>query len=519
MNNEKLHYKMYKAGKRWMFAGIATLLVSGGVLSGARPVAADTAVATTSTQATTEQSHADSTSAAATTSDSTAQATSEMPASATITSEAATSATPTENTAVATTTEQTENNQQPASETSTSLTDASTAIPASTASTANQTQVASAAVSTDAPVSSLADGAVNTQSQAQPASETNEQTQPAPVNSEPEANQQSVAAKTTTTPAADEPVQPARPAAVAAQTMLATVQPAAAPTVALASTNNVISTGKQYVGTPYVWGGSTPAGFDCSGFTQYVFGKNGISLPRTAEAQYGAVQKISQAQAQAGDLVFFSMGGIYHVGIYLGNGLMLDAQNRGVVYNDSISYFSGQALFGRVGGGFAATNSISSGLPFVSLASTSSQPRKAIVEKSAQKSDRGATQQLAAIQTNSPQGSDTETSTDQPAATDGQATKQMALGQAPANGENTQQQAQGEQVTDNGAGEQPAGRSQQPAGAASLKTVAGAKNEQTTDGQTNKLPQTGQQTNLLVSALGSILVGLSAVLGFRKKNN
>ncbi|WP_054689927.1 KxYKxGKxW signal peptide domain-containing protein [Fructilactobacillus florum] len=88
MNNEKLHYKMYKAGKRWMFAGIATLLVSGGVLSGARPVAADTAVATTSTQATTEQSHADSTSAAATTSDSTAQATSEMPASATITSEA-----------------------------------------------------------------------------------------------------------------------------------------------------------------------------------------------------------------------------------------------------------------------------------------------------------------------------------------------------------------------------------------------------------------------------------------------
>ncbi|KRN12658.1 peptidoglycan DL-endopeptidase cwlO [Fructilactobacillus fructivorans] len=141
-----------------------------------------------------------------------------------------------------------------------------------------------------------------------------------------------------------------------------------------ASTNadQVVNIGKQYVGTPYVWGGSTPAGFDCSGFVQYVFGQAGYSLPRTTYSQYSATQHISSSQAQKGDLVFFSQGGdLYHVGIYLGNGLMLDAQNRGVVNNDSVSYFSGTMLFGRVNG-FNGGSSNTSYTPSTS-SNTSSQ--------------------------------------------------------------------------------------------------------------------------------------------------
>ncbi|USS89871.1 NlpC/P60 family protein [Fructilactobacillus cliffordii] len=115
---------------------------------------------------------------------------------------------------------------------------------------------------------------------------------------------------------------------------------------------DVLSTGQQHVGTSYAWGGTNPGGFDCSGFTQYVYGQNGISLPRTAAAQAAASQPISASEAQPGDLVFFNDGsGIYHVGIYQGNGQMLDAQNRGVISGDSISYFPGQVTYGRVGGG------------------------------------------------------------------------------------------------------------------------------------------------------------------------
>ncbi|MFC6464334.1 NlpC/P60 family protein [Marinilactibacillus sp. GCM10026970] len=80
-------------------------------------------------------------------------------------------------------------------------------------------------------------------------------------------------------------------------------------------------------GVRYSFGGGTPAGFDCSGFVQYVFRQAGRSITRTAAGQYSATTRISQSQAQPGDLIFFNQGGsIDHVGIYLGGGSFIGAQ-------------------------------------------------------------------------------------------------------------------------------------------------------------------------------------------------
>lgn len=94
-----------------------------------------------------------------------------------------------------------------------------------------------------------------------------------------------------------------------------------------ASYGSVTSLAQSFVGkSPYKMGGTTPAGFDCSGFVQYVFGKQGKSLPRVTSAQENAGTKISVAQAQAGDLYFWgSRGSSYHVAIALGGGSYVHA--------------------------------------------------------------------------------------------------------------------------------------------------------------------------------------------------
>jgi peptidoglycan DL-endopeptidase CwlO len=97
-----------------------------------------------------------------------------------------------------------------------------------------------------------------------------------------------------------------------------------------ALSDRILSTAASFEGTPYVWGATGPSSFDCSGFTQYVFKKMGISLPRTAQQQYDSVQHLSKSQAQPGDLIFMgSPGDIYHVAIYAGNGKMWTAPEPG----------------------------------------------------------------------------------------------------------------------------------------------------------------------------------------------
>ncbi|WP_445478655.1 C40 family peptidase [Lysinibacillus irui] len=117
-----------------------------------------------------------------------------------------------------------------------------------------------------------------------------------------------------------------------------------------ASSGDAISTAKQFLGRPYVWGGSNPStGFDCSGLVQWSYKQAGVSLPRTASQQYLATQRISASEARVGDLVFFSYGsGVAHVGIYLGNNTMIDAQNNGVVI-ESLDWWNQYLVgFGRI---------------------------------------------------------------------------------------------------------------------------------------------------------------------------
>jgi cell wall-associated NlpC family hydrolase len=93
------------------------------------------------------------------------------------------------------------------------------------------------------------------------------------------------------------------------------------------SLSAVYNTALQYVGTPYVFGGATPAGFDCSGFVMYVYSQYGISLPHSVTRQGAMGTPISAAEAQPGDVVIFDDGS--HDGFYAGNGMILDAPKPG----------------------------------------------------------------------------------------------------------------------------------------------------------------------------------------------
>jgi peptidoglycan DL-endopeptidase CwlO len=104
--------------------------------------------------------------------------------------------------------------------------------------------------------------------------------------------------------------------------------------------DEIIITAKKQLGTPYVWAGESPEGFDCSGFTSYVMDKNGSKLPRRAVDQYNDAPKVKAKNAQKGDLVFFDNGsGVSHVGIVvseLGEPLVMihSSSSKGVIITD-----------------------------------------------------------------------------------------------------------------------------------------------------------------------------------------
>jgi cell wall-associated NlpC family hydrolase len=141
---------------------------------------------------------------------------------------------------------------------------------------------------------------------------------------------------TTTTPAATPTATPTTPSAPAAATP--SPPPAPAPANLTGGHPEAATIAMKYLGIPYVWGGATPGGFDCSGLVMYVYAQLGISLPHYAAAQYGFGTPVARDQLQPGDLVFFD--GLNHVGIYIGGGQMVHAPQTGdVVKITSLSDF------------------------------------------------------------------------------------------------------------------------------------------------------------------------------------
>lgn len=106
---------------------------------------------------------------------------------------------------------------------------------------------------------------------------------------------------------------------------------------------NIVAEANKYLGVPYVWGGSTPQGFDCSGYVQYVMAKCGIAIPRTTLQQAQTGRNITKKELLPGDLVFLQntyRDGISHVGIYIGNDQMIHASSsKGVTVSNLMSQY------------------------------------------------------------------------------------------------------------------------------------------------------------------------------------
>ncbi|QIK52020.1 hypothetical protein G7058_08255 [Jeotgalibaca porci] len=156
-----------------------------------------------------------------------------------------------------------------------------------------------------------------------------------------------VAAPAVTAPQQSAPTETVAqaPATTPESTPAPTPAPAPAPAPAPSHSGDLIGEAYKYLGVPYVWGGKTPAGFDCSGFTSYVFRQAyGMEIGSWTGAQENLGTKISVSQAQPGDLLFWgSAGSTYHVAIYLGGGSYIHAPYEGrTVEVNTISNFTPQ---------------------------------------------------------------------------------------------------------------------------------------------------------------------------------
>ncbi len=113
----------------------------------------------------------------------------------------------------------------------------------------------------------------------------------------------------------------------------------------------IIETAKLYIGTPYLYGGSTPAGFDCSGFVKYIYESIGVTLPRTSNSQASVGTYVSREDLKTGDIVCFgSSSYINHVGIYVGDGKFIHSPRSGYtvcIANVDRGGYSSPFMYGR----------------------------------------------------------------------------------------------------------------------------------------------------------------------------
>ncbi len=122
------------------------------------------------------------------------------------------------------------------------------------------------------------------------------------------------------------------------------------PAPAAGGAGAAVSAAESQIGVPYHWGGESPGvGFDCSGLTQWAWGRAGVSIPRTAQEQYDAIEHVSLSALEPGDLVFWgsSSGGISHVGMYVGGGEVVHAPQTGEVVHAQPIWNSGLVGAGR----------------------------------------------------------------------------------------------------------------------------------------------------------------------------
>lgn len=110
----------------------------------------------------------------------------------------------------------------------------------------------------------------------------------------------------------------------------------------------LITEAQKYLGIPYLWGGTTPAGFDCSGYMQYIFAAQGINLPRVSQDQESYAEPITIAEIKPGDLVFNQKSNATHVGMYIGNDMYIHAPHTGDVIKISQLSTSNMKYAGRV---------------------------------------------------------------------------------------------------------------------------------------------------------------------------
>ena len=111
---------------------------------------------------------------------------------------------------------------------------------------------------------------------------------------------------------------------------------------------SLIEEAEKYLKVPYLWGGKTPTGFDCSGLMQYVFNSQGINIPRTSEEQQRATTTVSMSEIKPGDLVFNKDSDATHVGMYVGNDMYIQAPHTGDVIKISKLSTSNMKYVGRV---------------------------------------------------------------------------------------------------------------------------------------------------------------------------
>jgi peptidoglycan DL-endopeptidase CwlO len=141
--------------------------------------------------------------------------------------------------------------------------------------------------------------------------------------------------------------QPSQPQVPAPVVGVAATTPEGATVAPPPTHGGVVGIAMRYLGVPYVWGGASPSGFDCSGFVMYVFAQIGVGLPHSSYAQYGMGSPVGLSSLQPGDLVFFA--GASHEGIYIGGGQFIHAPHTGdVVKVSSLSgWYSSTFAGGR----------------------------------------------------------------------------------------------------------------------------------------------------------------------------